>query len=124
MSRIVDQEKIPAENGWSTVTSIAGIDVVTSDGEINDMSSEETMKLEDPPIFSDDTRRTVFGFKACRICLCNSIFVDLELGCHSLPQWFLVCISLYFSDLIYGLDTTVAADIQGAVVGTFRILDS
>jgi hypothetical protein len=66
MSGIVDQEKIPAESYWSAATFIAGIDVVTSDGEINNMLSEETTKLEDPPVSSDDVRRTVSGFKACR----------------------------------------------------------
>ena len=34
-------------------------------------------------------------------------------------KWFLVCLSLYLSALIYGLDTTIAADVQGAVVETF-----
>ncbi|KAI4859952.1 MFS general substrate transporter [Hypoxylon rubiginosum] len=35
-------------------------------------------------------------------------------------RWFLVCAGLYCSCLIYGLDTTIAADIQGAVVATFQ----
>ncbi|KAL4977903.1 major facilitator superfamily domain-containing protein [Aspergillus desertorum] len=35
-------------------------------------------------------------------------------------RWFLVCAALYLSALMYGLDTTIAADIQGAVVETFR----
>jgi hypothetical protein len=65
MSGIVDQEKLPAESDQSTPTSIAGIDVGISDSEINDMPSEEASKLEEPPISSDDTRRTVSGFKAC-----------------------------------------------------------
>ena len=34
-------------------------------------------------------------------------------------KWALVCLSLYVSALIYGLDTTIAADVQGAVVETF-----
>ncbi|KAI1132293.1 major facilitator superfamily domain-containing protein [Nemania abortiva] len=34
-------------------------------------------------------------------------------------RWFLICAGLYVSALIYGLDTTIAADIQGAVVQTF-----
>ena len=34
-------------------------------------------------------------------------------------KWVLVCISLYLSAFLYGLDTTIAADIQGAVVETF-----
>ncbi|KAI1162627.1 major facilitator superfamily domain-containing protein [Nemania serpens] len=34
-------------------------------------------------------------------------------------RWFLICAALYISALIYGLDTTIAADIQGAVVETF-----
>lgn len=33
--------------------------------------------------------------------------------------WVLVCASLYTSGLIYGLDTTIAADIQSAIVERF-----
>jgi MFS family permease len=33
--------------------------------------------------------------------------------------WFLTCLSLYVAALNYGLDTTIAADIQGAVIETF-----
>lgn len=35
------------------------------------------------------------------------------------PRWFLVCAALYLSCLMYGLDTTIAADVQGAVVEAF-----
>lgn len=35
-------------------------------------------------------------------------------------KWFLVCAALYLSALMYGLDTTIAADIQGAVIETFE----
>ncbi|KAH9895524.1 major facilitator superfamily domain-containing protein [Xylariomycetidae sp. FL2044] len=34
-------------------------------------------------------------------------------------KWVLVCAGLYLSSLMYGLDTTIAADIQGAVIETF-----
>ncbi|KAL5044237.1 hypothetical protein BDW71DRAFT_209450 [Aspergillus fruticulosus] len=34
-------------------------------------------------------------------------------------RWFLICAALYLSALMYGLDTTIAADIQGAVIETF-----
>lgn len=34
-------------------------------------------------------------------------------------KWFLVCACVYVSDFVYGLDTTIAADIQGAVTQTF-----
>ena len=34
-------------------------------------------------------------------------------------KWFLVCVSLYLSAFMYGLDTTIAADVQAAVVSTF-----
>lgn len=37
---------------------------------------------------------------------------------NGLP-WFLICASLYLSALMYGLDTTIAADLQGAVIATF-----
>ena len=33
--------------------------------------------------------------------------------------WILVCVSLYISIFIYGLDTTIAADVQGSVVEAF-----
>lgn len=34
-------------------------------------------------------------------------------------RWAVICISLYISIFIYGLDTTIAADVQGAVVEAF-----
>lgn len=34
-------------------------------------------------------------------------------------RWVLVCTALYLSALMYGLDTTIAADVQGAVIETF-----
>ncbi|KZM20793.1 uncharacterized protein EKO05_0010858 [Ascochyta rabiei] len=33
--------------------------------------------------------------------------------------WFIVCVSLYITCFLYGLDTTIAADIQGPVVQAF-----
>jgi len=33
-------------------------------------------------------------------------------------RWVLVCAALYLSALMYGLDTTIAADVQGAVIQT------
>ncbi|PLB36279.1 major facilitator superfamily domain-containing protein [Aspergillus candidus] len=33
--------------------------------------------------------------------------------------WFLICAALYLSASMYGLDTTIAADVQGAVIETF-----
>lgn len=44
----------------------------------------------------DETPRTVHGF-----------------------QWAFVCVSLYTVSIIYGLDTTIAADIQAAIVERF-----
>lgn len=38
-------------------------------------------------------------------------------------KWFLVCISLYISALVFGLDTTIAADVQSSVVETFGHVD-
>ena len=35
-------------------------------------------------------------------------------------RWVLVCAGLYISCLMYGLDTTIAADVQGAVTKTFQ----
>lgn len=34
-------------------------------------------------------------------------------------RWFLVCIAVYISIFVYGLDTTIAADVQGSVVAAF-----
>ncbi|KAF2137753.1 uncharacterized protein K452DRAFT_235265 [Aplosporella prunicola CBS 121167] len=34
-------------------------------------------------------------------------------------RWFLVCTSLYVGALVYGLDTTIAADIQAAIIERF-----
>ncbi|KAL4909245.1 hypothetical protein BDW74DRAFT_174443 [Aspergillus multicolor] len=34
-------------------------------------------------------------------------------------RWFLICAALYLSALMYGLDTTIAADMQGPVTETF-----
>ncbi|KAH8721526.1 major facilitator superfamily domain-containing protein [Phaeosphaeriaceae sp. PMI808] len=34
-------------------------------------------------------------------------------------RWFVVCISLYITCFLYGLDTTIAADIQGPVIAAF-----
>ena len=38
-------------------------------------------------------------------------------------KWILVCISIYISAFLYGLDTTIAADVQGAVVEQFGHVD-
>lgn len=68
-------------------------------------SSDETSKLPSPTASPPSEKaepepeppaRSVHGFK-----------------------WALVCTSLYLSSFLYGLDTTIAADIQGAVVETF-----
>lgn len=34
-------------------------------------------------------------------------------------RWILICVALYISIFIYGLDTTIAADVQGSVVEAF-----
>ncbi|KAJ5565180.1 hypothetical protein N7513_001422 [Penicillium frequentans] len=38
-------------------------------------------------------------------------------------RWFLICSALYLSALMYGLDTTIAADVQGAVIQRFHEVD-
>lgn len=38
-------------------------------------------------------------------------------------RWFLVCASLYISALIFGLDTTIAADVQSSIVESFGHVD-
>ncbi len=34
-------------------------------------------------------------------------------------RWFLVCIAIFSANILYGLDTTIAADIQSAVAQSF-----
>ncbi|PQE05532.1 HC-toxin efflux carrier TOXA protein [Rutstroemia sp. NJR-2017a BBW] len=34
-------------------------------------------------------------------------------------KWFIICVGFYIADFLYGLDNTVAADIQSAVLGTY-----
>lgn len=38
-------------------------------------------------------------------------------------KWFLICVSLYISAFLYGLDTTIAADVQGAVIASFHHIE-
>ena len=35
-------------------------------------------------------------------------------------RWFFVCLAIFSCNLLYGLDTTIVADIQAAVVQTFN----
>jgi hypothetical protein len=35
-------------------------------------------------------------------------------------RWFLVCIAIFSANLLYGLDTTISADLQGVVSKTFN----
>ena len=34
-------------------------------------------------------------------------------------RWVLICAAVYSANMLYGLDTTIVADIQGAISGTF-----
>jgi MFS family permease len=38
-------------------------------------------------------------------------------------KWFLVCLGLYATAILYGLDTTIVADVQAAVIETFGEID-
>ena len=38
-------------------------------------------------------------------------------------KWFLICVSLFISAFLYGLDTTIAADVQGPIVEAFGHVD-
>ncbi|QYS92693.1 MFS domain-containing protein [Trichoderma simmonsii] len=59
----------------------------------------------------------------------NDDMVDIEAATNTKPnqlstfKWILVCFCVYISDFVYGLDTTIAADIQGAVTQTFGTVD-
>ena len=35
-------------------------------------------------------------------------------------RWLLVCIAVFSANLLYGLDNTIVADIQGAIAGTYQ----
>lgn len=50
---------------------------------------------------------------------------SIKNGDHGITgfKWLAVCTSLYISVLIYGLDTTIAEDIQAAVAQTFGAVD-
>ena len=64
-----------------------------------DVEKEQDVQQEPPPegsTESEDKRRTIRGFR-----------------------WLIICISLYITCFLYGLDTTIAADIQGAVTRAF-----
>lgn len=34
-------------------------------------------------------------------------------------RWFLVCVAIYSANFLYGLDTTIVADLQGAIAETY-----
>ncbi|KAJ4865625.1 major facilitator superfamily domain-containing protein [Trichoderma breve] len=59
----------------------------------------------------------------------NDDMADIEAATNTKPnqlstfKWILVCFCVYISDFVYGLDTTIAADIQGAVTQTFGTVD-
>jgi hypothetical protein len=38
-------------------------------------------------------------------------------------RWVLVCLAVYSSNFLYGLDNTIVADIQAPIVGTFGNVD-
>lgn len=38
-------------------------------------------------------------------------------------RWFAVCVAVFSANILYGLDTTIAADIQGPVAATFDSVD-
>jgi len=38
-------------------------------------------------------------------------------------KWFLICLSLYLTCFLYGLDTTIAADLQGPIIEQFGHVD-
>jgi hypothetical protein len=38
---------------------------------------------------------------------------------HSRVQWILILIAMYITAILYGLDTTVVADVQGTIIERF-----
>ena len=59
-----------------------------------DQTPSESLQLEPK---DEDSARAIHGFK-----------------------WVIVCMSLYLAALIYGLDSTIAADIQSAIIERFN----
>jgi hypothetical protein len=69
-----------------------------NDGSETDVTTdqEKGQITADPPSPPPEMSRTVKGWK-----------------------WFLICVGFYFSAFMYGLDNTIAADIQSAVIDTY-----
>jgi hypothetical protein len=84
------------------------------------MISKASLKL-DGPGQSHDTNQTAASSSSRFHVHTQSDVADPDpppRSVHGL-RWFLVCASLYVGALIYGLDTTIAADIQAAIVDRF-----
>lgn len=64
--------------------------------DLETQATTEEKRESDQPSASEDDVRKISGFR-----------------------WVLICAALYLSALMYGLDTTIAADVQGAVIETF-----
>ena len=84
------------------------------------MSSDAALNL-DGPGQSYDTIQTAASSSSHFHAQTLPGIADPDLSPRSVHglRWFLVCASLYVGALIYGLDTTIATDIQAAIVERF-----
>jgi hypothetical protein len=84
------------------------------------MSSDASLKL-DGPGQSLNTIQTAASSSSHVHASTPPNIADSDLPPRTIHglRWFLVCASLYVGALIYGLDTTIAADIQAAIVDRF-----
>ncbi|KAK2834972.1 hypothetical protein FQN49_006728, partial [Arthroderma sp. PD_2] len=71
----------------------------SSEDNVPQLTSDEKGVLSDAGTAADDVRK-ITGFR-----------------------WLLICAALFLSALMYGLDTTIAADVQGAVIQRFHEVD-
>jgi hypothetical protein len=70
--------------------------------------AREEVHMSEPDISSDDEKG-------------RSNLDSLQVPVRTVTglKWVLVCVGFYFSGFLYGLDNTIAADIQSAVIESF-----
>ncbi|KAK3317296.1 major facilitator superfamily domain-containing protein [Cercophora scortea] len=95
---------------------------------ITGMSTTTTPAMSAAPTFEksgDDSDLEKTGQQTPASILSSSASTSTPTGTRTIRglSWILVCISLYISAFLYGLDTTIAADVQGPVVEQFGHAD-
>jgi hypothetical protein len=97
-----------------TETTLAGSRAPSLNGE-KVLEAALEQKLSKVP----ESRRSVSDIEKAPIELSQETAPAPEARSINGLKWFLVCATLYISAFTYGLDTTIAADVQAAVVTTF-----